>query len=670
MIDDDDELSPPLRRSRTGRILRIIGGILLLLIIAGIAAVMLAPQDWLRHLVADRGSGKLGREFAIDGDIHIGWNWTQPLIEINKIRLSNLPDSPDPNMVEIEQAKFRIKIWNLLKGEVNLPELEITRPVVILEKRDAETKNWDFPALSEANAVTAATLPTDRSEFPLIGRLQIQGGKITYRDKTLDLDTTLALDSASGSSEDVFTLAGDGTLQKQAFRIEASGGSLSMLRESSRSYPLDVDIAMGKTSIKVKGTFNDPVNMQGIDTQIDVSGDNMANLFYLTGIPLPPSPPYAISGHLTESNDVWTFDNFKGKMGESDLEGTLVDDTSGKRSYIKASIVSHKLRMEDLGGFIGARTSPDTPQEAEAKENERFLPDMPLNLTRLRASDMDISFKATKIDQPGWPIENMDTHFALKDGLLRIDPLKFSIADGTLSGTLVLDGREDVPVVETDLVLKRLSLKPFFENPKFEQLSQGRFGGRFKITGKGKSLADVLGTSDGQITLIMTGGYMSKLIADAAGLDIGKALPELIGKDESTNIRCAITDFNVTGGLLNSNIFVIDTGTSNIQGDAKINLKDETIDARIQGHPKEPTISGQTPITLTGKLRSPSIGLAAKEATLRGGAAAALAAVLPPAVILPFINVEPGEDSDCRALIEAARTNGNVNPASVAPDSP
>jgi AsmA family protein len=157
---------------------------------------------------------------------------------------------------------------------------------------------------------------------------------------------------------------------------------------------------------------------------------------------------------------------------------------------------------------------------------------------------------------------------------------------------------------------------------------------------------------------MMAGGKISLLIIEAAGLDIGQATPLLLGEDRSTDIRCAIGDFKVENGLLNSEIFVFDTTDSNIAGNMHINLKDETIDAKAEVHPKDfSVLSARTPITVSGTLKHPSIGLDAEELAIRSASAVVLGVFLTPAAaIIPFIELGLGEDSNCRDLIQQARS--------------
>ncbi|MGZ5009971.1 MAG: AsmA family protein [Methylobacter sp.] len=653
-------------------ILRWIGITFLVSLLAGFVAIFFMPSDWLRNMANKTGSALLGREFAIDGDINIDWDWTTPQVSIHKLRIANLPESKNPNMVAIDEIDFQIKIWKLLKAELNLPKLNFINPKIVLENFSPTKKNWDFPSGNKS--------PDKRSDFPVIDLLTIDEGKLTYRDHPKKLAVKLDIDTARGSEleskKDMYKLSGQGILQDQPFSLQATGGSISTLRDTEKPYPLTFNLKMGSTSIDIEGTISDPAKLSGMNAQLNLQGNNLADLFYLTQIPLPPTPPYKLSGHLQKQNEIWKFQQFKGKVGDSDLSGDLSYDTKREPGFVKANLVSQLLQMDDLAGFIGATPSEGTlspEQKAQAereKSNPRLLPDVPIDLTRLRATDMETRFKGKKITGTKFPFTDLDIGFNLKEGVLRLDPFNFGIATGTISGSLILDGQKDVPQVQSDLMLKRLSLKQFFKDPKFESLAAGYFGGQFKIKGNGRSLAEVLATSNGRIIFLMSGGKISLLIVEAAGLDLGQATPLLLGEDKSTNIRCVIGDFKDENGLLTSEIFVFDTTDSKLNGKAQINLKDETIDAKVEAHPKDFSVgSARTPITVTGQLKKPTIGLDPKELAARIASAAVLGAFLTPvAAIIPFIELGLGKDSDCKGLIEQARKHAEAHPTTTEPN--
>jgi uncharacterized protein involved in outer membrane biogenesis len=633
----------------------------LLIVLAG--TLYFFNWNLLRGTINARGSSAIGRAFAINGDIKVTWDSLSPRIHLEGITLDNPDWTKDRHMVDIKVLDFRINLRELLIGRIVLPELTLDEPKIDLEKPDKNRKNWDLTSASPGGAVVNTTVPKKRTQVPVIGELVVNDGTIKYEDVPSKLSVTTQITTATGTGGDTrreIHVQSKGAVEGQPFTMNMVGGSLLTLRDPSTKYPIDFELRAGPTVFRAKGTMTDPVQMAGLDMQLDVKGDNLAHIFPFTAIPLPPTPEYKISGRLKKEGDVWSFEKFKGAVGGSDLEGDMQYSSERERPSIKASLTSKMLDFKDLAGFIGAgpQAKQDASAETKAKDSERQIPQVPINIERLRAADLDVGFKAQKINAPGAPLDNMDTRFLLKDGLLVIDPLKFGIADGTIDGKVGLDGRRNIPKVTTDLSLIRLSLKRFLEGTRFESLSEGRFGGRLMVSGSGKSLGDVLAAGDGRVTVSMSGGKISALMIHAASLDVAKAVVNLLGTDKPTPLRCMVADFNLERGMMVSDIFVIDTELSNINGTLNVDFASEGIDARVEGHPKKPSpFTARTPITISGTLKNPRPGIAPGELVARGAAAAALAVVLPPLAIIPFIEAGVGKDSDCEALLEQARAH-------------
>lgn len=627
---------------------------------------ILNTQHWFHTFIEQRISTLFGREFKINGNIHADWDWTSPGLSIEGIQIANLPDGKQPSMVKIKKLDFHIRIWRLFLFETNFPNITITSPEIILEKFSTNRKNWDFPALSTANMAKQAAVPDDRTEFPIVDVLKITDGVLIYRDHTKQLSTNLKFESVKGDvpKEGMFVIKGEGALQDRVFKLYAAGGSLNMLRNAAKPYPLKMDIHMGLTHVAVDGQFDDPIKMQGINAKLDITGSSLADLFYLTHIPLPPSAPYQLKGNLTQDNKIWHFNGFNGRLGDSDLAGDLSYDVKNERGYIEANLASKLLNFDDLSGLIGATPntvtlSPEQEKQLKAQQaSPHFLPDIPIDLTRLRAADMKVRLKALHIKAPDLPLDDLDIGFNLHEGVLELKPLQFGVAGGDIKGNLVLDGRHELPAVNADMAVKRVNLKQFFsQDSSLKSLSSGYFGGVIQLTGNGKSVADVLAGSNGKVTLVMNGGKIDLLLVEAMGLDLGDAIPLLLGDDKSTDIRCMVGDFKIQNGLLNSDILVLDTTDSNINGDLKINLKNEMLNGKIETHPKDFSIlSARTPILLDGTLKQPSISLDKEELLIKGVAAVALGALLTPAgALLPTIEWGLGEDSDCAKLTRQAQ---------------
>ncbi|PMV73830.1 AsmA family protein, partial [Pseudomonas sp. GW101-1A09] len=65
-----------------------------------------------------------------------------------------------------------------------------------------------------------------------------------------------------------------------------------------------------------------------LDLRLKLAGTSLGNLYPLTGVPLPASPPYTTDGHLIANlrqSDGATFhyEAFNGTIGSSDIHGDL-----------------------------------------------------------------------------------------------------------------------------------------------------------------------------------------------------------------------------------------------------------------------------------------------------------------------------------------------------------
>ncbi len=660
---------------REHKVISVIGGIVLVLVLMIIGLIVFS-ETLVRSLVEGQGSKAIGRDLTINGPLSVEWRWNYTSVHAEGIRLSNAAGYKEPDMVAIESLDLTFKPLKLLVGKLEFGDISILKPIIILERKSADDANWNLPIFSAANAVGETVTPDDRHEFPLIKTLELKEGRLVFRDALKNLQLDLKLDSVSGVGGDAqgdnatdkkrgFTISGDGTLQDKPFTLDASGGSLETLRDSNVDFPLQLKLVMGETVINVKGTFNDPIKFSGANASLKITGDSLANIFYLTAIPLPPTPPYSLEGQLVKHEDTWSYNNFSGKVGGSDLSGNLSYDVGGDRGFLKADLMSNVLDSVDLGGFIGL--SPDTEDAtsaqkeaaAEKKASPKLIPDVPLKVERLRATDLDITLNAKKIDAPGLPFKGMEVRFYLKDGQLQLNPLKVVLADGTVEGTIDVDARPDIPPMTMNLNLHRLSLTQFFANTRFESTTKGVFGGNLTLKGTGTSLADVLATSNGEMKVIMSGGQISQLLIEASDVDIGQALPLFLGKDKSTTIRCGVIDFDVTDGMLKSKTVVLDTADSLLQGKVGVDLKREKLDVRLDAKPKDNSIlSARIPITVSGELKSPRVGVDAKKVGARGAAAVALGTLITPfAALLVFIEDGDAKNADCRALMAESKSD-------------
>ncbi|TXI86178.1 MAG: AsmA family protein, partial [Cupriavidus sp.] len=349
------------------------------------------------------------------------------------------------------------------------------------------------------------------------------------------------------------------------------------------------------------------------------------------------------------------FQHFTGTVGDSDLSGDLAIDLSAKpRRKITTHMVSNKLVLKDLGIAFGA-----PPDQAEAKAddkkkaNGKVLPDVALNLPRIRAADLDAYYKAIRLESGAVPLDDLDLHVQINDGQVRLAPMRFGVGSGSINSDILLDGRQDQVHAVANVEFRKLDVSHILKKMTAFQ-GDGKIGGLVRIDGKGNSIADMLGNGNGELKLFMAGGQVSGLLVNLMGLDLGNSLRSALGLPRRAELRCMLADFSLKQGQMDTRTMLVDTTEANIIGSGNINLRDEQLDYALKTEPKHMNIGSiAAPIHIKGTLGDPKISLDATSLTARGASALALGALLTPiAALIPTIQLGLGEDNNCVALLK------------------
>ena len=638
-------------RRRTKRILSISSIVFVLLV-----TIFIIWFDWnmIKPYVERQVTEKTGREFVIrDLDVRLSLN---PLISAEGISLANAEWGTEQPMLGVEKVAFRISLWDLLLGDIVLPEVSVARSKIILEKSADGKRNWDLKKEEEKEV-----------ELPKIGRLTLEEGQLTYRDPKTETDVIARIFThpAADAREMPLDVSAEGKFTGLKFKAQAQGGKIMSLADKTLPYPIKASADVGTTHAEVDGTITGLEKLAKMDLKLNVQGEDLSALYPITGIVFFPSPPYQISGRVEHQKTEWSMKGFSGQVGKSDLGGDLLFDTGGKRPILRGDVVSKVLDLNDLKGFIGARKAPqpqDTPAEKEKKkasieaQKDRVLPDQDFSVDRLKAMDADVKFTGESIRNKDLPVEHLVTHLKIDNGLLAIDPANFSVAGGNIIANVTINAREETPSGEAKVDFKRMQLPKLFPKMELAQGSIGVIGGTAKIKSHGKSVGSLLGSADGRLGLIMSGGQISNLMLEIIGLDGGEIMKFLVAGDKNIRVRCGVVDFGIKKGMMTTETFIIDTADTNIIGEGHINLVDETIEMKVSPQPKDFSIvSLRTPVHIGGTFKEPTV-YPDKMLAIRIGAAVVLGIFATPvAALIPLIETGPGEDNDCKALIASTK---------------
>ncbi|WP_296251902.1 AsmA family protein [Pseudomonas sp. UBA4194] len=663
-----------------------------LLVLIAILVVVIATFDWnrIKPTLNEKVSAALHRPFAINGDLAVQWQrepeeggwraWVPwPRFVAQDITLGNPDWSTKPQMASLQKIEFRLSPLPLLAQRVVIPRIDLTAPDASLQRLADGRANWTFQFDEKDPNAEPSKWVID------IGSIGFDKGRVVYDDQTLKANLEVLIDPL-GKPIPFSDIVGSGAAKKvsdqgahaqdYAFGFKVNGrykglpvsgngkiGGLLALQDAAQPFPVQVDVTAGDTRAAVAGTLTDPRNLGALDLRLKLSGSSLGNLYPLTGVTLPDSPPYSTDGHLIAklhepSGASFRYEGFNGKIGDSDIHGDLGFVASQPRPKLTGALVSNQLLFSDLAPLIGADSNAEQKARGGASKQPegKVLPVEQFKTDRWRAMDADVEFTGRKIvHSEQLPFNDLYTHVVLDDGNLRLEPLRFGVAGGKLDAQIALNGRTTPLQGRAKLTARGFQLKQLF--PSFEPMrtSFGQLNGDADITGTGNSVSALLGTSNGSLKMLINDGAVSRDLMEIAGLNVGNYVVGKIFGDKEVKINCAAADLGIKDGLASTRLFVFDTENAIIYVDGTANFKQEQLDMKISPESKGfRLLSLRSPLYVRGPFAKPSAGVQTVPLLLRGAGMVALGATIGPAAGLLALVVPSGggEPNQCTPLLE------------------
>lgn len=619
--------------------------------------LFLAFFDWnlVRVPVARRISARIARPVKI-GHLRLVLLTLHPSVQMRELEVGNPSWAGGGLMAKAQELDIRADLLPLLKGDVVLSNVDVIKPELHLFRDAAGRANWRLGAPGgELGPPQKANQPT---KLPVLHQLFIDSGALTVSDQERKLAFSGTFGAAQGGGSrgtQPFRMTGRGSLNNRPFTLQVEGGPL-IWAETHKPYPFDVRVVASDIHASARGVVPNPFDLGHLDVTLSIAGNDLADLYYLTGLALPDSPPYELSGHLTRTVTRFDFTHVVGRLGKSDLEGSVLVQVLNDRPQFDADLVSKTLDFADLAPVFGASSSPTV-----RKHRSLLFPRAPLQLNRVRGMDAAVHYRAESIEVPKLPLREVDLRLRLDHGVLDFEPFSFTLPLGRIAGTARIDASRDVPLTSLDVRLTNVRLSEFRPAGSASPPLEGELLGRLELRGRGDSVHAAASTADGTLTFVVPHGEVDQAFAELIGVDLAKGLDLLLTKkDKKTSVECGVADFDARNGNLQVQQVVFDTKPVLITAKGGINLRRERLDLSIYGHPKQFRILRvKAPILITGTLLHPKVGIKPGSVIAQGAIAAILGAIATPfAAIAAFVDPGLAKNPSCQALLAEAHREG------------
>jgi len=547
------------------------------------------------------------------------------------------------------------------------------------------------------------------TDLPRVGRIEVGAGHVAWSDALTDTDLQVEIQGAEGAPAD--TATADAATANPGYRATVNGrwralplrlslktgGVLPLVLEleddapnaASANAPLFVEGQAGAARVRFDGQAGALLGGRRLDGDLLLAGPSLAKVGEPLNLTLPQTAPFELRGRLAHDAGVWRLSAARASIGRSQLGGDFSYDSRSAPGKLSGRLLGTRLALADLGPAIGAEGKPG--ERDSAGRRGRVLPQREFDLPSLRAMDADlqVAIDELRFGSPNVePLRALRARLLLQAGVLRVEGLQANAGGGRFKATTSLDGNATPARWTLDLGFEAVDLATWLTGlrtadapaaPKgtVAQASDrrvarqadaaprawvtGLLSGQAQLRGQGQSTAQILGTLTGRARATLRDGTLSHLATEAAGLDVAQALGVLLRGDRPLPLRCAEFDLDIQQGTARPRVAVVDSGDSTIRVAGQVSLLDETLDLRavVKPHDFSP-LSLRAPITITGSLGQPRVGVEGGKLAGKVLGAAALGAIAGPlAALLPLIDRgEPAGDACAMAPVLKPRTEG------------
>jgi hypothetical protein len=545
------------------------------------------------------------------------------------------------------QIEVAASLW---RGAIVIAAVELVRPAIRAIATEDGRENYRLASGSR----------------PRIGALSVLDGRarVSLAPLRADFETTFATERPAEKADTTRIVAEARGIFAGESVVARFAGDVSLNAQDSRQpWPAEISVQNGPTQISVKGALQDPFGPGDATADFVISGPDMARLTPLTGVPFPVTPPYELHGRLDYEVGVYRVTDVKGRIGRSDLDGTMTVATRpGQRPEIRADVLSPSVDLRDIVSLLSSKSGPpgtpgQTPEQRaqaaqigrKAEANPRVLPQAPIHAAKFDLANVHLTFDAQRVQGASMPFDKLAFDVDVVDAAVALHQLSVAVGQGQITGDIWLMPRADETLLaRADIHFERLDVSRLLgASGRFK--GNGLLNGVVRLDGAGGSMAEILARADGVASLWMLGGDLSSLLVDLAGLRLGSALLSSLNGSPTTTVECFVADLVLRRGVLSTRTLMLETADAITEGSGAVDLGQERVEVRLRTQSKRLTVGVlPAPLLIRGTLKDPRAAPDPATPAGRGGLAGALAA-------LPTVQLGIGDAPHCQSLLSQVR---------------
>jgi AsmA family protein len=501
--------------------------------------------------------------------------------------------------------------------------------------------------------------------FPVIDQATLSGTTLRYHDPQLRLLTDLRFQTIRSDDAHIgsaIRFAGEGRVRATPFVVRGALLSPNATVQRGRNR-LTLRAVAANNVIRMKGTLPSLAALEDVPLRVAAKGRNLAHLLDIIGVAVPDTRRYALTAQLVLHEAEYRFTKMRGRFGDSDLAGAFTVYNEEPRVRVNAALTTRQLDIVDVAPFIGYNPDEVARRGAAATVSRvggvpRLLPDAPLRIEALQAFDAGLRWHVDRVRSRSVPLADIDLRLSLNDRVLKLMPLTLTMARGRVTSDVTIDARARPARTRYDIRLLSTPLNQLLAGfGAIEAGTTGTVKGRIQLVGDGDSVHSSLASSRGRIAFVLPSGTFWMRNVQLIELDLGVFAQRMLqGKlKDPVQINCGLVAFTVRDGRALADPILIDTAKNVITGRGGFSFKDERLDIGIRADAKKFSLfSGQSPVGLAGYFAAPVIQPISSQLLARAGIGLGVAALMPPAALLAFVDPGDAKAASCGPVLAGA----------------
>lgn len=388
----------------------------------------------------------------------------------------------------------------------------------------------------------------------------------------------------------------------------------------------DTQFHIGEFSFTADGTVSTSPRRNRSDLRFSFSGPDMHLLGLPFGIRQLPQKSFQVSGEVNGIPEGFAIENLVAKVGDNDVVADFTTDLRDKPE-ITGKISSTYIDL-DSPMLQSAEEEQDSKEDVD---REFLFSNEPIDNQWLNAANIDIDLRTGRAILNRADVHDIHIHLRLWDGVLLIEPISFREFEGSVDSRFLLETEEDGYRLDWRFSAQNMHVG-VPATPQHDRQSLPPVAANVAISGTGRSLHEILASSNGSIDIRRGSGQIRRLMTSQVFGDIVtevlRTVNPLSKSRDYNNLECAVYRANIKNGLLTIDNIAAQTDRVTLIASGQLNFATEQLDVSLRTKTREGigvSLGGvaNSFLKLGGTLKNPGIEINPASSVTTGGIAVA-----------------------------------------------